>query len=70
MDQGGSGLELLSLKRLRKGGLGGPSLGYLEDMLRKSPNRGISVHRGPFITDRNIVSGGGAKLITGTLKHR
>jgi len=35
----------LSLKRLRGGGLGGgdPSLGTLEDMLRKSPDTGIFV---------------------------
>jgi hypothetical protein len=49
MDEGGSVDEVsLSLKRLHGGGLGGaPSLGTLEDMLRRSPDAGISL-RGPL----------------------
>jgi len=47
--KGALGMERLSLKRLRGGGLGGtPSLGTLEDMLRKSPDTGISLHGAPF----------------------
>jgi hypothetical protein len=54
----------LSLKRLRGGGLGGrgaSSLGTLEDMLRKSPDAGISLHGGPFPPEENnLVCGGGS----------
>ena len=39
-------------------GKGAPSLGTLEDMLRKSPDTGVSFYRGPFITEGNLVSGG------------
>jgi len=62
-------VECLSLKRLHGGGLrrGAPSLETLEDMLRKAPNMGISLHRGPFTTEGNLESGGGAH-IPGTLK--
>ena len=35
------------------------SLGALEDMLRKAPDTGISLHRGPFMSERNLESGGG-----------
>jgi len=66
------GIDLLSQKRLRGGGLwrggGAPSLGILECMLRKSPDAGISLHRGPFITEGGLVSGGGGSY-RGTLKH-
>jgi hypothetical protein len=52
----------LSLMRLRGGGFGwgggAPSLGTLEDMLRKAPDRGISLNRGPFTTEGNLVGGG------------
>ena len=48
-------------------GGGDPSLGTLEDMLRKSPDTGIFFYRGPFITEGNLVSGGEAR-IPGTLK--
>jgi hypothetical protein len=52
----------LSLKRLRGEGLGGgaPSLGTLEDMLRKSPDTGISLHGVPFPSEGNLVRGGGS----------
>jgi hypothetical protein len=36
-------------------------------MLRRSLDTGISLHRGPFTTEGNMESGGGA-LILGTLK--
>jgi len=55
-------MERLSLKPLRGGGLGeggAPSLGTLEDMLRKSPDTGISLHGGPFPAEENLVCGGG-----------
>jgi hypothetical protein len=45
--KGALGLEYLSLKRLHgqaSGGGGAPSLGTLEDMLRKSLDTGISLH--------------------------
>ena len=34
-------------------------LGTLEDMLRKVPDTGISLHRGPFTSEGNLESGGG-----------
>jgi len=40
------------------GGRGFPSLGTLEDMLRKSPDKGISLHGGPFPAEGNLVCGG------------
>ena len=46
---------------------GAPSLGTLEDMLRKSPDTGISLCRGPFPSEGNLVCGGGAR-IPGTLR--
>ena len=54
-------MELLSLKSLRVRGpqSGAPSLGTLEDMLRKTPNKGISLHRGPFPAEGNMESGRG-----------
>jgi len=55
-------MGLLSLKRLCGGGLrvGGSSFtGTLEDMLRKAPDMGISLHRGPLTTKGNLESGGG-----------
>jgi hypothetical protein len=49
----------LSLKRLCGGGLrGAPSLGTLKDMLRKSPDTGISLHGDLFPSEGNLVSGG------------
>jgi len=68
MDEGALGTERLSLKRLSGQGLegGGPLLGALEDMLRKAPDTGISLHRGRFTAEGNLESGRG--LILGTLK--
>jgi hypothetical protein len=36
-----------------------PLLGTLEDMLRKAPHTGISLHRGPFMSEENLESGEG-----------
>ena len=36
-----------------------PLLGTLKDMLRKAPDMGISLHRGPFMSEGNLQSGGG-----------
>jgi hypothetical protein len=57
----------LSLKRLCGVGLGegAPSLGTVEDMLRKSPDMGISPPGGPFSAEVNLVYGGAR--IPGTL---
>ena len=38
---------------------GAPTLGTLEDMLRKSPNASISLQRGPFLTEGDLESEGG-----------
>ena len=59
MDEGGSGgLASLSLKRFRGGSLGRggfPSLGTLKEMLRKSPDAGISLHGDPVPSEGNLV---------------
>ena len=36
-----------------------PLLGNLEDMLRKAPDTDISLHRGPFTSERKLESGVG-----------
>jgi hypothetical protein len=62
-------IKHLSLTRLHEGGLGWggvPLLGTLEDMLRKSLDTGISLHGGPFLSEGNLVCGGGAHM-PGTL---
>ena len=41
-------------------GGGAPSLGTLEDMSRLSPDMGISLHRGSYSAEGNLVSGGGS----------
>ena len=46
---------------------GAPSLGTLEDMLRKSLDVGISLHGGPFPSEGNLVCGGRGAHIPGTL---
>jgi hypothetical protein len=55
--KGGSG-DGASLSEGAMGRGGAPSLGTLEDMLRKSPDMGISLYRGPFVTKGNLVGGG------------
>jgi len=61
MDERGSGdgasLSEEAPCRVPSGG-GASLLGTLEDMLRKSPDTGVSFYRGPFITEGNLVSGG------------
>ena len=41
------------------------SLGTLEDILQKAPDTGISLHRCPFTSEGNLVSGrgGGERLV-------
>ena len=46
-----------------------PLLGTQEDMLRNVPDMGISLHRGPFISEGNLASGGGGARIPGTLNN-
>ena len=46
---------------------GAPSLGTLEDMLRRSPETGISLYWVRFPSEGNLVCGGGAVHIPGTL---
>ena len=60
MDEGGSGDGAsLSEEAPWRGPQGGtPSLGTLEDMLRKSLDAGISLHRGPFPVEGNLVCRG------------
>jgi hypothetical protein len=67
--KGALGMEGLSLKRLRGGGPqgeGAPSLGMLEDMLRKFPDTGISLRGAPF-QPRRTWNQEGAHIL-GTLK--
>ena len=57
--KGALGMDCLSLKRLSREdleGRGAPLLGTLEEMLRKAPETGISLHRGPFTTEGNLES--------------
>jgi len=39
-------------------------LGTLGDVLRKAPDTGISLHRGPFKSEGNLESGGAGVLGT------
>jgi len=53
------GMEHLSEEAQCGGPLGrAPLLGTLKDMLRKAPDKGISVHRAPFMSKGNLQSGG------------
>jgi hypothetical protein len=46
-----------------------PSLGTLENMLRKAPDMGISLHKGPFMSKGNLESGeGGGGSYTGNVE--
>jgi len=59
MDEGGSRNGAFLSEENQCGGLGRvPSLGTLEDMLRKALNMGISLCRGPFMPKGNLESGG------------
>jgi hypothetical protein len=68
MDEGGSRNGAFLSEEAKCGGPLGraPLLGTLEDMLRKALDTGISPHRGPFMSEGNLESGGGAR-IPGTL---
>jgi hypothetical protein len=59
--KGALGMQYLSLKKLSGQGLEGGLLfwGTLEDMLRKAPDTGISLHKGPFTAEGNLESGKG-----------
>ena len=61
MDEGGSkNGAFLSEEAQYRGPLGmGPLLGTLEDILRKAPDTGISLDRGPFTSEGNLKSGRG-----------
>ena len=61
MDEGGSrNGAFLSEDAQCAGPLGrAPLLGTLEDMLRKAPDTGISLHRGPFTAEGNLECGRG-----------
>ena len=51
-------MERFSLKC--GGSLGrAPLLGTLEDMFRNASDTGFSLHRGPYMSERNLESGGG-----------
>ena len=60
MDEGGSrNWESLSEDAQCGGPLGtDPLLETLEDMFRKAPDTSISLHRGPFMLEGNLESGG------------
>jgi hypothetical protein len=45
-----------------------PLVGTLEDKLRKTPDKGISLHRGPITSEGKLESGGWAH-IPGTLNE-
>ena len=68
MDEGGSrNGAFLSEVAQCEGSLGRTTLlGTLEDTLRKAPDTGISLHRGSFMSEGNLKSGGGTR-IPGTL---
>jgi len=68
MDEGGSRNRAFISEEAQCGGPLGrvPLLRTLEDMLRKALDTGISLHRGPFMSEGNLESGGGA-CILGTL---
>jgi hypothetical protein len=61
MDEGALQMMCLSLSEeaLWAGLRGAPSLGTLEDILRRSPDVGISLCGGTFIPEGNPVSGRG-----------
>jgi len=62
MDEGGSTNGVFLSEEAQCGGPLGraPVLGTLEDMLIKAPDTGISLHKGPFMCEGNMVSGAGS----------
>jgi len=71
MDEGDSrNGAFLSEEAQCGGSLGRDSLlGTLEDMLRKAPDTGISLHRGPFMSEGNLESGGGLVYLGLSMKN-
>jgi len=69
MNEGGSRSVAAISEEARCGGRRGraPLLGTLEDMLRKAPVMGISLHSSPFSSEGNLESGGGT--YTGDLER-
>jgi len=61
MDEEGSRNGAFLSEEAQYGGPVGraPLLEILEDMLRKAPDMGISLHRGPFASEENLESGRG-----------
>jgi len=68
MDEGGSRNGAFCSEETQCGGPLGraPLPGTLEDMLKKAPDTGIYLQRGPFTSKGNLESGGGARIL-GTL---
>jgi hypothetical protein len=69
MDEGVSADEASLPPPPRRGSMEGPwglapSMATLEDMLRKSPDMGISLRGGPFPVEGNLVHGGGGVSYT------
>jgi hypothetical protein len=64
MDEGGSRNGAFLSEQAQYGGplVRAPILETLKDMLEKVPNMGISLHRGPFMSEGNLESGGGARI--------
>jgi hypothetical protein len=56
MDEGGStnGASLSEEAQCGRPQGRAPLLGTLDDMLRKAPDRGISLHRGPSMSEGNV----------------
>jgi len=61
MDEGGSrdAASLFEEAQWTGSRRGVPFLGTLEDMLRKAPDTGISLNKGPFMAEGNLESGKG-----------
>ena len=61
MDEGGSRNGAFLSEEVQCGGplVRAPILGTLEDMLRRAPDKGIALHRGPFMSEGNLESGVG-----------
>jgi len=64
MDGGGSRNGAFLSEEIQCGGPLGraPLLGNLEDMLREALDMGISLHRGPFMSEGNLETGRGAHI--------
>jgi hypothetical protein len=67
-EEGSSNGASLSEESVRRASREGSFTGTLEDMLRRAPDRDMSLHRGPFMSEGNLESGGG--WYTGDCKWR